>query len=337
LRCPSFHCGSVVPLDFFIDRERELEQARALIESRQSFLLVGRKRAGKTSFGGKPIDALRSSGTTGKSKILGCSIDLQQYKDLDESSFLANTLPNLIGDVARKVFSCKSTTLRSKNPYSERPTLEQDPAFKNLLALNHDVVARTHTRGRHTPPALRTEEFEGLIADLIEIVRDKGWSELFIFYDEANRLPIDLSERFLRWNVEALNKAEVVTIYAASPEMADRFRDWSGQEIPIGPFINVEDMLRLLARYYFGDVSLKDDLPVDRKAVLRIWEISRGIPYLIQHISSHSFALARAERTGRVEEAHVLAAHHDLVRTKPALFIDVCVRRTTSLRQQPAS
>jgi hypothetical protein len=322
LRVPSFHCGSIVPLDFFIDRERELELARAFIESRQSFLLVGRRRAGKTSFGQKLMEALRAEGATCRGKVFGCSIDLQQYKELDEASFLANTLLNLIGDVARRAFPCKSTTLMSKNPFSEHPSLEQDAAFKNLLALNRAVVARTHIRGRNVPPKLRTDEFERFIADLIEIVRKKGWADLYIFYDEANRLPLELSERFLRWNVEALNRAEVVSIYAAGPELVDRFKDWSDREIQIGPFMKVEDMLRLLARYYFGASSLRDDLPVAKEGILRMWELSQGVPYLIQHLANESFARACAEGTGRAEERHVLDAHRTLFRKRPEVFLN---------------
>ncbi len=322
LRAPSFHCGSIVPLDFFIDRERELELARAFIESRQSFLLVGRRRAGKTSFGQKLLEALRADGATCRGKVLGCSIDLQQYTALDEASFLANTLLNVIGDVARKAFACKSTTLMSKNPYSEHPSLEHDVAFKNLLALNRAVVARTHSRGPNVPPKLRTDEFERFIADIMEIVRKKGWSDVFVFYDEANRLPLDLSERFLRWNVEALNRAEVVSIYAASPELVDRFRDWSDREIQIGAFIKVEDMLRLLARYYFGAVTLRDDLPVAREGILRMWELSHGVPYLIQHLANECFACACVEGAGRVEERHVVDAHQILLRRRPELFLD---------------
>ena len=49
VRVPPFHYANVVPIDFFIDRESELEEARELIRSRQSFLIVGRRRAGKTS------------------------------------------------------------------------------------------------------------------------------------------------------------------------------------------------------------------------------------------------------------------------------------------------
>jgi hypothetical protein len=322
LRVPSFHCGSIVPLDFFVDREWELEQARAFLESRQSFLLVGRRRAGKTSFGQKLIEALKADGATRRGKVFGCSIDLQQYKELDEASFLANTLLNLIGDVARKAFPCKSTTLMSKNPYSEHPALEQDGAFKELLALNRAVVARTHIRGRNIPPRLRTDEFERFIADLMEIVRKKGWSDLLIFYDEANRLPSDLSERFLRWNVEALNRAEVVSVYAAGPEQVDRFRDWSDREVQIGPFIKFEDMLRLLARYYFGDFSLHDNLPVAEQGIVRMWELSHGIPYLIQHLANGCFARACADGTGRVEERHVLDAHQVLLQTRRELFTD---------------
>jgi hypothetical protein len=322
LRVPSFHCGSIVPLEFFIDREKELDQAKAFIESRQSFLLVGRRRAGKTSFGQKLMEALKADGATGRGRVFGCSIDLQQYKELDESSFLANTLLNLIGDVARKAFPCKSTTLMSKNPYGEHPSLGQDEAFKNLLALNSAVVARTHIRGRNVPPKLRTDEFERFLADLIEIVRKKGWADLFIFYDEANRLPLDLSERYLRWNVEALNRAEVVSIYAAGPELVDRFRDWSDREIQIGPFMKVEDMLRLLSRYYFGEISLRDDLPVAAEGVLLMWELSHGVPYQIQHLANECFARASADRTGRVEQRHVIDAHRSLLNSRPELFLE---------------
>jgi hypothetical protein len=322
LRVPSFHCGSIVPLEYFIDRENELEQARAFIETRQSFLLVGRRRAGKSSFGQKLIEVLRGEASTRRGKVLGCSIDLQQYRELDETSFLANTLLNLIGDVARKAFSCKSTTLMSKNPYGEHPSLENDPAFKNLLDLNSEVVARTHNRGKRVPLKLRTDEFERFIADLIEIVRKKGWSGLVIFYDEADRLPLDLSERFLRWNIGALNRAEVVSIYAAGPELIDRCRNWSAREIRIGPFKSVEDMLHLLARYYFDEMSLRDDPPVSQEAIHLMWQLSHGIPYLIQHLASLCFARAAAEGVGRVEERHLHEAYQGLRRARPELFAE---------------
>jgi hypothetical protein len=320
VRIPPFHYGSVVPLDFFIDRELELERAQELIATRQSFLIVGRRRAGKTSFGQKLIHSVMASGVAARVRVLGSYLDLQQYSILDVDRFLAHTLLNMIGEVARQVFCCKYTTLSRKNPFDLHPELLQDVAFKDLLELYHEVEERTHTQGRTTPSELRPDEFERFIADLIEIVRNKNWSDMFIFYDEANRLPLDLSVEFLTWNVEALNRAGIVSIYAASPEMAEKFNPWSDREIRIGPFLNVEDMLRLLAKYYFGDISLKVDLPVAREAIVRIWEFSLGIPYIIQHISGRSFSCASKEGSKRVEERHVRAAYEELRNKKPEVF-----------------
>ncbi len=213
-------------------------------------------------------------------------------------------------------------TLSSRNPFDLHPELRGDSHFGDLLDLHKEAVERTHTRAGAVPSELRPDEFERYITDLIEITRHKGWADVFIFYDEANRLPLELSVDFLTWNVEALNRAGVVTIYSASPDMAEKFNPWAGREIRIGPFLSVEDMLRLLAKYYFGEISLRDDLPVAREAIVRIWELSRGIPYLIQHLSGQSFFAANRDDARRVEERHVLTAHEELSGKRPELFRD---------------
>ena len=108
------------------------------------------------------MEAVRADGATCKGKVFGCSIDLQQYKELDEASFLANTLLNLIGDVARKAFPCKfNYPLMSKNPFSEHPSLEQDAAFKNLLALNREVVSAHAHSWVGVQPKLQTTSSSG--------------------------------------------------------------------------------------------------------------------------------------------------------------------------------
>jgi hypothetical protein len=322
VRVPPFHYGSVVPLDYFIDRESELEMAREFIATRQSFLIVGHRRAGKSSFGQKLIHSVMADGASKGVPVLGSYLDLQQYSALDVDRFLAHTLLNLIGEVARQVFHCKFTTLSRRNPFVAHPELQQGAPFNDLLQLFQEVVKRTHTSGRSTPSELRQDEFEGYVLDLIEITRHKGWSDLFIFYDEANRLPLDLSVEFLTWNVGALNRAGIVSIYAASPEMTEKFKDSSDREICIGPFLSVEDMLRLLSKYYFGDISLKNELPVTSEAVRRIWELSRGVPYLIQHISGRSFSGASKEGSKRVEERHVRTAYEELRNKRPEIFHD---------------
>ena len=169
---------------------------------------------------------------------------------------------------------------------------------------------------------MREDEFERFIPDLVRVIRHRGWSDIFIFYDEANRLPLDFSTDFLTRKVEALNHAGVVTIYSASPEMAKKCDSWVPQRIEIGPFLKVEDMLRLLSRYCFGEKSLRDDLPVDETAIVRIWELSRHIPYLIQYLSGQSFSFAHKEGSRHVEEKHVLSAYQELSRKKPETFSD---------------
>ena len=211
----------------------------------------------------------------------------------------------MIGETARQVFKCKYTTLGRKDPFELHSELRQDATFAVLLELYHEVTARTHSVAGSLPSKLPPDDFERYIADLTEIIHQRDWSDILIFYDEANRLPIDLEADFLTWNVEALNRAGIVSIYAASPDMADQLNPWSGREIRIGPFLSVEDMLRLLSRYYFGDFVQKSELPVAAEAVVLIWDLSKGVPYLIQNISGQSFALANGEGAKRVEERHV--------------------------------
>jgi hypothetical protein len=323
LRKPAFHCGPPVPLDFFIDRESELQQARDLIEFRQSFMLVGKPRAGKSSFGSMLVEAMKTEGANGKGKAVGFLLDLKQYERLDVPTFMTSTLINLVGEIAHTVFAGNATTLSKDDPYEDLPSLRHDAAFKDLLELNREVVGRTHARGKKRPAALRTDEFERFVVDLVKIIRRREWSELFIVYDEANRLPLELSERFLHWNVEAFIRAGAVSVFAASPEMEAQFVGWCPQRIHLGPFLKVEDMLRLLSRYYyFGKSSVRDDLPISGEAIRQIWALSQGEPYLIQHLSNLSFERACKEGARRVEEGHVHAARAELACIRPGTLPD---------------
>ena len=50
IQIPSFHYGSVVPPDYFIGRQEELEEASRLIRAGHGLLLIGNHRAGKDEF-----------------------------------------------------------------------------------------------------------------------------------------------------------------------------------------------------------------------------------------------------------------------------------------------
>src|SRR5262249_16108956 len=198
---PRFHYGGVVPPSHFIDRERELTEARECHRARQSFLGVHNHRSGKTSFCKKFIHDLM--GRPGN-QSLAAYLNLQQLLDLTVESFLEHTLLNLMGEIARQVFNCKYTDLMRPDARVGHPHLRDNLAFSSFAHVFRLVQGRTHARAA----ALRTAEFVQFTQDLLEIVRPCGWARFVIVYDEANRLPQELSVDLLVSNEEALNSAD---------------------------------------------------------------------------------------------------------------------------------
>jgi hypothetical protein len=318
---PRFHYGSVVPPDYYIDRERELLEAQQIIDAGQSFLLVGDRRAGKTSFCKKLIHQLmgRPDNT-----VLASYLNLQQCPELKIETFLQETIINMIGEIARQVFRCKYMDLMRRNPAEANPALQGDPSFETFVSIFRLARKRTQARGG-TGHYLEAHDFVRFVTDLLDLLRAKGWGPFVIFYDEANRLPGAFPVEMLTSNMEALALAGVVSVFAASPEMAESFtplEDLCFQQVHIGPFPRFEDMQRLLARYCFGDVSLTGDLPITGEALALLWKLTGGKPFLIQLIAGYSFRQAVDRREPVVSAAHVAAAA-DIVRAqKPEAFED---------------
>ena len=145
-----------------------------------------------------------------------------------------------------------------------------------------------------------------------------------MFYDEANRLPRDISVDMLISIGEALSQTGVMGAYAASPEMvlsSHHLEPLFGGQLPLGAFGSFDDMRRLLARYYFDDLARIDELPVTGKALNILWEISRcGEPFLIQLIADRSFRIARRSEAAVVNDSHVEQAHSILHKERPNAF-----------------
>ncbi len=165
---PSFHFGSVVPPDYFIDREEELEEASQLIRAGQGFLLVGSRRAGKTSFCTRLIHEIM--GRPGND-ILATYLNLQQCTELTIETFLEHTLLNLIGEMARQLFHCKYSDLLRPNPIEGNERLRKDPEFAEFVDLFARVKERTHSQHGAKPSPLLASEFIQLSQDLVEILR----------------------------------------------------------------------------------------------------------------------------------------------------------------------
>jgi serine/threonine protein kinase len=312
LGVPQFHYGSVVPPQHFIDRESELAEARRAIDAGQSFLIVGKHRVGKTSFCKKLIHEVM--GGAGN-QTLAVYVNLQSCIDLNNETFLAHTLLALLGEIARQVFGCKSSDMRRPQPADANPLLKDDRVFESFAHIYRLVEDRTHSQGNVAPAPLRPAEFVQFTQELLDLVRRRGWSNFVIVYDEANRLPRDLSVDLLVSNEQDLNAAGVISVYVASPEMADAFAplfQTFGRELRLGPFPSIQELRRLLACYYFNDPERTADVPVAAEALEMLWNRTRGQPYLIQLLAGRSFALANQEKASAVQAHHVAAAHEAL-------------------------
>ncbi|MFO0844578.1 MAG: serine/threonine-protein kinase [Gemmataceae bacterium] len=320
LHVPVFHAGGVVPPRYFIGRDTEQAEAQAMLQAGQSFLLVSQYRAGKTSFCRQVIHRLVN---TPGNQLLPAYLNLQSCPNLNAETFREHTLVNLLGEIARQVFRCKYTDLLRDDPAGANPLLRGDPVFESFHHIFRLVTRRTHSQGDVTPPPLVLHEFSEFLRDLLDVARLKSWGGFALVFDEANRLPQELSVQLLVSNEEYLNAAGIVSVYVASPEMADAFRpllEVCGRELPLGPFAGVEDLLRLLAAYCYDDPKRTDDVPLTEAAVDRLWRRSAGQPYLIQLVAQRAFHLARRDGAARVDEGHVEAAVEAARRERPGLL-----------------
>jgi serine/threonine protein kinase len=320
IRMPRFHCGQVVPPDFFIDREQELDEAEQIVRAGQNFLLVGVRRAGKSSFFRKLKRRLAEGD---RLTLLTSILNLEACRDLTIETFLGHTILDMIGEICREVFHIKPADLSRSDPTRVRPHLAGDQAFDSLMNINRLVVERTHRREDAPPSAFLPAEFRQYVADLLDIIRSKGWTHYTIFYDEANHLPARLSADLLRANIEALESASLISVYAATPEMVDSFRDLDdvlGNRITIGPFGSQQDLMRLLRRYYHDDPGGPGELPVAADALHRVWECAGGMPFQLQSLLSYAFKQAREQRAALVTEDHVVSSFELLCRDRPEYF-----------------
>jgi uncharacterized caspase-like protein len=322
LNMPRFHYGSVVPPEFFIDRERELIEARDNIESGQSFLLVGDRRSGKTSFCKKLIHQLMGRPDNG---VLASYLNLQRCHRLKIETFLHETISDMIGEIARQVFQCKFTDLMHRNPMEANSAVREDPHFAELLEIFR--LTRKHKQSWESGRTryLDASHFVRLVEELLKIIREKGWTSFAIFYDEANRLPGSFSVEVLISNVEALQMAGVVSVYAASPDMAESFaplRNSFYDQVEIGPFAELDDMRKLLARYYYHDTSRINELPLTAAAVEALWSLTHAKPYLIQLVAGQSFRCALRDKAQVITDIHVREAREFIRVRRPEIHFD---------------
>lgn len=315
-----FHCGPWVPPDFFVGRHEELAHAEQLIRTGQNFVVVGPPRAGKTSFCRKLMsDIIRK---TPESYLLSY-MNLEQGSQMSIEAFMEHTILCIVGEVARQVFGCRYSDLLRKNPAEGYPSLEGEILFQRFVNIFRLLARFTHRRGQPRGRSIVMHEFVSFTSELLEITKERQFQRFVIFYDEANRLPRDISLELLNNIGEALSQTGLIGAYAASPELAtscDKLPGLFGNHIRLGPFRSEEDMLRLIARYYFNREDRWTELPISKQANSYLWGVSSGRPYPIQLLAEAMFGIARRAGASRIDLEHVTKAYDDAVKDRPEAF-----------------
>lgn len=315
-----FHCGQWVPPDFFVGREAELTRARQLIAARQNFIVTGTPRSGKTSFFRKLIYELNTATTR---KNLSSYVNLEQGVQLNVRSFMEHTLLCIFGEMAREVFGCRYSDLLQNEIGGALSHLAKDADFAQFRKIFSLVTNYTHSDKERRNQTFVIHEFVRFVNELLEICVTKGFGSFTMFYDEANRLPKDISVELLNNLGEALSQTGLIGAYVAGPQMGSHFVDLPGlasNQIRIGAFQSDVEMRNLLIQYYFDYSERSDRLPIADSAVQRIWEVSEGKPYLIQLLASGAFGEAARDDAIEVDDNHVRRAYSIVNTERPEAF-----------------
>lgn len=327
-RLPRFHYGDVVPEDKFVDRADELLEAEEVLLARQSFLLVGSPRAGKTSF---CRELQRRLMRVHPGRVLAAYLNLQFYPRLTVETFLENTVLNLSFEMGREFFGCEYSDFESTSPTPEmRRRLDSDPLLHRFVKLVERLQQRTYVRDPSSPPRpLSPPEFLHYMKGLLQIFHEKGGRHCVLLHDEANHLDDEFSESLLTANKESLLAANVSSVFAASPEMAgafERLEKSFGVVIHLPPFSRKEHLVELLQRYWSDETLTGGESrgapPITADAVDLLWVRSRSRPYLIQLLAHHSFRAALDDAAQLVTRDHVERGYERAAAADPTYFAD---------------
>lgn len=294
---PVFHKGDTVPPDYFINRSNQLEQADRILASGQHMLVVGNRRAGKTSFIHKYLHRIRSG--TGPRCVVAY-VSLEMCAELTSESFLANSLIALCCEMGRDIYGLKSADIFAGSPPARPGSVEGTRRYRDFRHIAINV--KRASIGMPSADQTLSRTFLTIAADLAAIAGENGWPRVLIAFDEANRMagrvPIDI----LAAQYDKLANSPFLTMYAASPEMAESFSHLAAvfsNQITLDAFESEAEMRRLLSRYCNGSEDFSRGLPFTERSLRLVWQHSGGRPYAIQLLAecAMSQAYARNDRT----------------------------------------
>ena len=320
VKSPHFECEDVVIGADFINRKNKLEQAMSLINRGKRFMLVGAPRVGKSCFCAELMNRIRRR--EGNDILVG-RMDLDAIDTETIDAFLGHTIIYMLGEAAWALFKIQYANLRQDLSHVAKP-LRKNTEYLQMRNLCTLVETEVFYDAKQTSRPLTASLFIQYTRDLLRIIRNKGWSRFVMFYDEANNMEDRmLSVKLLASNAKLLADSNLSCIFVASQDMADQLDGHEqslGQELYLGPFESPVHMKQLLARYYFGDVSRIDELPIVQDALDKVWEYSKGIPFLMQHIFNSTFRIGHERQAAIIDTTHVEQAMKQLAKERQRYF-----------------
>lgn len=308
---PKFHVREIVPPEFLINRVEELRAIKEGLMRRGSVLLVGKRGMGKTSLVHKAMSEMDREG------VLCVYMDLTIYFDRSPNTFLEEVLLRICYEIGKKIF--KKTYSELLSQAGEEPDL-LGGKYKRFYRIFEMVRARAFARqseqskevGINTPVGahlkstesksititpLLSFEFLGMVQELQEICRDSRYTQIVVFADEANRLAIQTSSDILRSFFDVFSSEEVQFLFVTNPEVLvlapgiDRAFD---RKVEIGPFRDISDVKALLEKYYSQGAKRSSPafIPFTEDSIQKIWELSKGNPFLVQLLCDGALNIA---------------------------------------------
>jgi len=326
LNRPTFHVGSTVPVDYFVDRIQPTDDAiKFLTQRKGNVLIVGERKIGKTSF----VSKLRRE--MERNHALCVDVNLISY-DEDPGAFLKGILLLLCYEVGEKIFKKSASDLlfalgnsatvltgnfgRFFQIYSLARTMSVSKRRRTSLGGTVKIPALAETEG-----GLETEsqleiggvhplEFIELARELMDICRKYKYESIIIFADEANRLAAQTSKEILRSYFDVFSSRNIQFVFVADISLIDYkpIENIFELTIKLTHFPDIHCIEELLGRYYREQLGQEYTQYFSDAAIGKIWELSRGHPYLVQVLCDGSVTGAMASNRVKILVEDVMQA-----------------------------
>jgi AAA+ ATPase superfamily predicted ATPase len=312
VRRPKFHVREIVPPELLVDRTEELQAIKdEMIRRKGNVLLVGKRGMGKTSLVHKAMHEME------RERIMCVYIDLTIFFGREVDTFLEEVLLRICYEVGEKIFG-KSTSALLLDLGQERSALKGKYAhFMSIFELARakplsQQFGRTANVGVTLPgigagitgteervvalTPLKSFEFINLVEELREICRGAKYERIIVFADEANRLAIQTSSDILQSYLDVFSSKQIQFLFVTNPEVllhSPGVARAFARTIHLGPFRSIADVKTLLERYYSIESQQPEIFtPFSEEAIAKIWELSKGNPFLVQLLCDSALNVA---------------------------------------------